>query len=321
MGVTEGSATSIPPLLMKNLMTPMFLYADKSLLSLAQKHKVLDRLRYLLLTCFFFLLRLLPSLNPDNDSLHDRHCIALAYPVKLSKKNDAQAPATCGGGGGGDSGIARALTQILSIANEIPVSSRKYDVVRSLADRLIEDNNREGFHALREVNRTVLSAAFDRSLSQLEAAVSEKLASEVESGGDSGVSGRLGRVVKAVRSFGVGRGVTRERVNRSAAGYGSAEKLAAELLWLAQRLVRCGFQEEAVRSWAAASNLAWLAVSAEPRLQGSLVKLSGLVFSSILFNSWIYSIIFMLDYAVAKPQEKKKKKNQKITMTSQDSTN
>lgn len=275
MGFKEGSPTSIPPLLIKNLMTSIFLYADKSLLSLSQKYKVLDLLRYLLLNSFFFLLRLLPSLNPnDHHDIHDG-----AYDVlKFSKKNtDGHVPTTCGGSG--DSSIARALSQLLSIANEIPVSSRKYEVVRSLADRLIEENNREGFHALREVNRTVVSAAFAKTLAQLEAAVFEERAVEAESGG-VGVGrfefGRLNRVVKAVRSFGVWKVVMREGVNQSDGG-GSAEKLAAELLWLAQKLAGCGFVEEAVRRWAAASNLAWLAVSAEPRLQGSLVKLSGML--------------------------------------------
>ena len=56
----------------------------------------------------------------------------------------------------------------------------------------------------------------------------------------------------------------------------SAEKLAAELLWLAQKLAACGFKEEAVDMWASASNLACLSLSAEPRLQGSLVKVSGM---------------------------------------------
>ncbi|KAF3435028.1 hypothetical protein FNV43_RR22115 [Rhamnella rubrinervis] len=271
MGVKEGSPTFIPPLLIKNLLTSIFVYADKSLLSLAQKHKVLDLLRYLLLTSFFFLLRLLPSLNPDDDH-HDG-----TYDVlKLSKKNtDGHVPTTCGGSG--DSSIARALSQLLSIMNEIPVSSRKYEVVRSLADRVIEENNREGFHALREVNRTVVSAAFAKTLAQLEAAILEERAVEAESGGVGRFEyGRLNRVLKAVRSFGIGKAVMREGANRS--GGGSAEKLAAELLWLGQKLAGCGFVEEAVRRWAAASKLAWLAVSAEPRLQGSLVKLSAFMF-------------------------------------------
>lgn len=270
MGLKEGSPTSISPLLLRNLITSIFIYADKSLLCLAKRYKSLELLRYLLITSFLFFLRLLPSLVPRRAEKETQ-----TYPVKFPQ-NDAHVPPTCPGAGG-DSSIARALSQLLSIANDIPVSSRKYEVVRSLADRIVEENNREGFGPLREVNRTVLSAAFGRTLAQLEAAVLDERRERAgdESGGDGGGGfefGRLNRVLKAVRSFRVGK--VREGANRS--GGGSAEKLAAELLWLAQKLAACGFVDEAVKKWAAASNLAWLAVSAEPRLQGSLVKLSGI---------------------------------------------
>ncbi|KAJ1396505.1 hypothetical protein SESBI_32429 [Sesbania bispinosa] len=40
----------------------------------------------------------------------------------------------------------------------------------------------------------------------------------------------------------------------------------------------CGCAEEAVRRWAAASNLGGLALSADPRLQSSLLKLSAFLF-------------------------------------------
>ncbi|KAL4323481.1 hypothetical protein GQ457_11G002220 [Hibiscus cannabinus] len=70
---------------------------------------------------------------------------------------------------------------------------------------------------------------------------------------------------------GNGNGNGREDVNRSG---NSAEKLAVELLWLAEKMVACGFGEEAVERWASASNLASLSLLAEPRLQGSLVKVS-----------------------------------------------
>lgn len=56
----------------------------------------------------------------------------------------------------------------------------------------------------------------------------------------------------------------------------SAEKLAAEVLWLAQKLAQCGNVAEAVERWGSAHKLAWLALSAQPRLQCSLVKVSGM---------------------------------------------
>ncbi|KAA8536459.1 hypothetical protein F0562_028937 [Nyssa sinensis] len=185
----------------------------------------------------------------------------------------------------GDSGIARALSQLLSIVNDIPVSSRKYEGVRSLVERLIDENLREDNETLRlrEVNCTVLSAAFARTLGQLEAAAM--------GGGNNGIGDltdgvprngdyyRLSRILRAVLYYGDAAwtrfGKSREELGRSG---NSAEKLAAEMLWLAQKLAACGGVEEAVGMWASASNLAWLALSAEPRLQGSLVKVSAFLF-------------------------------------------
>ncbi|KAE8716773.1 hypothetical protein F3Y22_tig00110109pilonHSYRG00155 [Hibiscus syriacus] len=90
------------------------------------------------------------------------------------------------------------------------------------------------------------------------------------------------RVLRTVRSVGDGvwsrgggHGNGSEDVNRSG---NSAEKLAAELLWLAEKMVACGFVEEAVERWASASNLASLSLLAEPRVQGSLVRVSAFLF-------------------------------------------
>ncbi|GLT26060.1 hypothetical protein SLA2020_011470 [Shorea laevis] len=269
MGTLE-SPTTIAPLLLRNLLISVFICADKSLLNLAEKHRVLQLIRYALVSSFFFFLRLFPSLFPFlNTNYVDNHA------SKITQKE-----AVCGGC---DSGIARALSQLLSIVNELPVSSRKYEVVRGLAERIIEENERENVEALREVNRNVISAAFSRTLIQLEAAMAEQGPDGV---GHDGLDSRpepvqyqLNRIMKAFRSVGngalarIGRGKT--GVNRSRF---SAEKLAAELLWLAQKMAACGFVEEAVKRWAAASNMGWLAFSAEPRLQGSLVKVTAFLF-------------------------------------------
>ncbi|XWS39738.1 hypothetical protein CRYUN_Cryun18bG0080000 [Craigia yunnanensis] len=271
MGMMENSPTTIAPLLLRNMLTSMFIYANKSLLNLAEKYKLLEIIYYVVITSFLFFLRLLPSLFPSNS-----HRQADDYTFK-PHKNDGYVTAC----GVGDSGIARALSQLLSIVNDIPVSSRKYEIVRSLAERLIEDNHREDIEALREVNRTVLSAAFSRTLSQLKAAMVELGQDRVghDGAGPGPVLHRSNRVLRAVRSIGdgvwtkIGRG--RKDVNRSG---NSAEKLAAELHWLAQKLAACGFKEEAVDRWASASNLAWLSLSAEPRLQGSLVKVAAFLF-------------------------------------------
>lgn len=155
--------------------------------------------------------------------------------------------------------------------------------MRSLAEKLIDENHREGIEELREVNRAVLSAAFDGTINQIEAAMVDRGFRQVvddDDGGGGGGSGpvdfRLSRVVRAVRSFGDSArsrfGRTKEGGNH---GGGSAEKLAAEALWLAQKMASCGCGNDACTRWASAAQLGRLALSAEPRLQGSLIKVAG----------------------------------------------
>ncbi|XP_039157744.1 uncharacterized protein LOC104419903 [Eucalyptus grandis] len=252
-----NSLTAIAPLLLRNLVTSAFIFADKSFLSLAEKYRLLELLRYLVLSSFLFFLSFLPSLFPSS-----------ATPEARRRRRPRAAPphsAAC------DSGIARALSQLLAIVNNVPVSSRKYEAVRSLAERLIDENQQEGTEALLEVNRTVLSAAFSRTLSQLEAAMVER------SGSAAAGPNRVLRAIRSVQDV-ARRGRAWWSSEEPTRLGSSAEKLAAELVWLAQKLVACGSAEDAVCSWASASNLAWLAISAEPRLQGSLVKVSAFLF-------------------------------------------
>ncbi|XVF44777.1 hypothetical protein PTKIN_Ptkin02bG0151100 [Pterospermum kingtungense] len=271
MGMMENSGTIIAPLLIRNMLTSIFIYADKSLFILAEKFKLLQLIRYLLITSFLFFIRLFPSLYSLSNL---RFLQSDDYTFKPSQ-NDSYVAVS----GVGHSGIARALSQLLSSVTDIPVSSRKYEIVRSLAETLIEDNSREDIDALHEVNRTVLNAAFSRTICQLEAAMADlgQDRAGTDGAGPGPVQYGLNKVLRVVRLVGdgvwtrVGRG--REDVNRSGI---SAEKLAAELLWLAQKMAACGFEEEAFERWASASNLASLSLLAEPRLQGSLVKVSEL---------------------------------------------
>ncbi|KAB2091417.1 hypothetical protein ES319_A03G189500v1 [Gossypium barbadense] len=257
MDMMENLPSTISPLLLRSMASSVFTYADKLFINLAEKFKPFEIIRYVLITSFLFFLRLLSFLFlsdlPPKSQSH-------VYTFNPPKSNDRYLI----GSGVSDSGIARALSQVLSIVNDIPVSSRKYAIVRSLAEGLIEENRREDAEGLREVNRAVLSSAFSRTLSYLEAAM-------VELGQD-----RIGHdgAGPAPVQYWVKRAL-RVDVNRSG---NSAEKLAAELLWLAQKLVDCGFGEEAVERWASASNLASLSLLAEPRLQGSLVKVSTFLF-------------------------------------------
>ncbi|KAL2477472.1 hypothetical protein Fot_46486 [Forsythia ovata] len=278
----ESSPSAIAPLLLRNLLTSLFFYADKPLVFLAEKHRLLQLLRCFLLSTFLFFLRLLPSLFPGLNSSVESY----NYHFKTKRVDNYEPPLAGGGGGVGDSGVARALTQLLSIVNDIPVSSRKYEVVRSLAEKIIDENLLGGNETLREVNCAVLSAAFSRTLSQLEAAV--VIQGRSHGGGTGGdvkdgaaeksdyyyYKNRLSRFLSAVKYYGDvvwQYGKSRDWQSRSGS---SAEKLAAEVLWLAQKMAACGCSEEAICKWASASNLAWLALSAELRLQGSLVKVS-----------------------------------------------
>ncbi|CAL0312860.1 unnamed protein product [Lupinus luteus] len=67
-----------------------------------------------------------------------------------------------------DTRIGQALSQLLSIINDIPISSRKYEVVRCLVNTVIEENHNEGVHVLPRMNREVLSSNFGRTLNRLE---------------------------------------------------------------------------------------------------------------------------------------------------------
>ncbi|GFY89136.1 hypothetical protein Acr_06g0010760 [Actinidia rufa] len=242
----ETSPIAIPTLLIRNILTALFIHADKSLLNLSEKYKPLQLLRYLLVSAFLFLLRLLPSLFP---SVKPSDPQAFDYPLKPLKSNNYASAAATAGGGGGDSGIARALSQLLSIVNDIPVSSRKYEVVRSFRSRWWTGTE------------PAVTWRRDR-----------------RKGGEREYR-KVGRVLRAVRYYGDA-AWTRFGKAKAEPGRlgGSAEKLAAEVLWLAQKMAACGCEEEAVEKWASASHLAWLALSAEPRLQGSLVKVSAFLF-------------------------------------------
>lgn len=276
----ETSPTTIAPVLIRKLLTSIFISADKSLLHLSEKFRFLEFPRYLLVSSFLFVLRVLPSLFPSIV-----HSPEYSYPTKKSPKSDIFS-SSFGDNGGGDSGISRALGQLLSIVNDIPVSSRKYEVVRSLAERLIEENHSEGFEELHEVNRTVIAAAFSRTLNQLEATVSgierRRGVGRGIGGGVGGLiekNGSLGGIFRAARYVGDVVWTRFVRAREEVTGSGeSAEKLAAELLWLGQKLAACGGVEDVISLWASAWKLARLALSAEPRVQGSLVKVSAFMF-------------------------------------------
>lgn len=247
------SSAAVVPQLLRNIIIAVVVFADESLLQISGNSKLLEKLRLFLVTCFLFFLRSLPSVvsfaNPNSNKKKNKK--------KLELFSDCE-----------ESGIGRAIWQLLSAMNEIPVSSRKYQVVRSLAERLIDENHGENSIVLFDLNRRVLNASFRRTLNRLEAAVEHNRR-------DTGEPVRCGlnRMVRAAVRV-VGDGLTGGWGGEETADQ-SAEKLAAELLWLAEKMAVYGFVDEAVEKWASASNLASLALSSEPRLQCSLVQISG----------------------------------------------
>ncbi|KAE9595075.1 hypothetical protein Lalb_Chr18g0060541 [Lupinus albus] len=192
-----------PPLflILRNLISSILnlINLEKSFLSfLHNHHNLLETFRFIFITIYLFFIRFVPSFFLRSSYRYDA--------VKATKPHkylyDTRAPQN-------DTSIGRMLSQLLTILNDVPVSSRKYELVRSLAERIIRDNHEEGVHALREVNRVVLSAAFTRALGQLEKEAMER---------------------------------------------------------------------EASRRWADAWNLGCLSLTADPRLQTSLLKLSAFLF-------------------------------------------
>ncbi|KAK1265932.1 hypothetical protein QJS04_geneDACA014560 [Acorus gramineus] len=243
-----------------------------------QNNLLRDILRYaisLSLFSLFFFLRLLLSLFPSSPS-------SSPPPSPPSSKIVSPFPPPPAST---SSAVARSLSHILSAMSRVPVASRKYALIQSMADRAIDGNSRLGSPALDAVNRSALSAAFSATLRRIEAAVRRDRSSSAAAAVRVDRTGNP--VVGAVR-FGLG--IVKEAMVMAAAVAGaeadeegrvSAEKMAVELLWLAKKMEGCGAVGEAVARWGSATELARLALSAEPRLQGSLVRVSAFLFNHI----------------------------------------
>ncbi|CAL4885431.1 unnamed protein product [Urochloa decumbens] len=173
----------------------------------------------------------------------------------------------------GDTGAGRALAHVLSVASRLPVASRKYELVRGLAERLLDENARDGGVRVGAVSRAALAGAFARTLRQLESAAA---------GGEWWPAG----VELAVRAIRTGMRWWRPAVSSAASsldeglglGGPAAEKMAAELLWLGQKMAECGAAREAVVQFGGAAKLGSQALVAEPALQVSLLRLAVFLF-------------------------------------------
>ncbi|GLJ32571.1 hypothetical protein SUGI_0655170 [Cryptomeria japonica] len=192
--------------------------------------------------------------------------------------------------------IGRALSQVLALVNDIPVTSRKYEFARDLADKIIEENEKQGDHVLQEINRMALSNSFARTLKLLNSSL-YGMQRDVET---SSWTWKLFRMIplysQLMPSF---ENIWFSLSNRfllqpppalfpsqtqsmNSNNNFLAEKLAQELLWITKKLQVCLAIEEAILQWSSATNLATLSISANPRVQGSLVKISALLFKEMV---------------------------------------
>ncbi|KAG1366523.1 hypothetical protein COCNU_13G003130 [Cocos nucifera] len=232
-----------------------------SLLLLLPGGRFLYLLRRFLLLSLHALISLL--LLPLSPALPNLHSSSPALP------NLHSSPAA-----DGTSAPARALAHVLYLVARIPVASRKYELVRSLAERFLDDNLRLGAAAgLDELNRDALSAAFCRTLRLLEAATAAAVSAA--SPADRSLDVIFGAFKSGMRRFAAAASVPEEEDVVGVGGGESAEKLAAEALWLAQKMAQSGAAGEAVARWGAAARVGRLALSAEPRLQVVFVRVSG----------------------------------------------
>lgn len=171
-----------------------------------------------------------------------------------------------------------------------------------MADRILEENARDGHEDLLEINRMALASAFLRTSGLLYRFLQQSQSKD----NDSGVFPMsiiralpMGSYINSyLKGFNVCVGaVVRYMKNgtlpwhggwqlRGAAGMDEGEmaeeKLAQELLWITDKLRDFGSLDEALEQWSFASGLASLCLGANPRVQGFIIKILG---NALLFCS------------------------------------
>ncbi|KAL6966168.1 hypothetical protein U1Q18_041089, partial [Sarracenia purpurea var. burkii] len=181
---------------------------------------------------------------------------------------------------------------IFALLNEIPASSRKYQFAVAMADKIVDENARNGHVELLHINRAALSSAFARTSGLLYRSLRSS-SQAVDDHGTwtsrvvcalplgsylapylSGLSVCLGTIYSTV----VAGGTKDKKRQRAVFGEDSAdvvaEKHAQELMWITNKLRMCGAADEAVMQWSLASGIASLSLTTNPRVQGFIVKIS-----------------------------------------------
>ncbi|KAK4756840.1 hypothetical protein SAY87_006967 [Trapa incisa] len=213
--------------------------------------------------------------------------------------------------------LGRALSQVLALLNEIPASSRKYQFVMAMADQIMDENARNGHSDLLHINRTALASAFahtstllcrsllrarpDQGASSNGGAWPISIVSSLPLGnfvasyvkGVSAVlrfvgnsAGGLRRHVEgvntqqpAVVAVALHRGRSEEEEREL-----TAEKLAQELLWLLVKMKDYGAVDEALEQWSFSSALASASLTANPRVQGFIIKIFAILSGELARN-------------------------------------
>ncbi|OVA10699.1 hypothetical protein BVC80_645g7 [Macleaya cordata] len=196
--------------------------------------------------------------------------------------------------------IGRALSHIFSLMNEIPATSRKYQFAVAMADKIVDENLRGGHVALQEINRTALSSAFARTSNLLYRSLLQSSQPVFEEGTGTWTSSILQALpfgsfigtylIKGLRfclpsflPFGGQLDTCQTQKIRQLVMAGGddefnewvvAEKLGQELLWITNKLIVCSAVDEALVQWSFGSGLASLSLTAHPRVQGFIVKIT-----------------------------------------------
>lgn len=217
--------------------------------------------------------------------------------------------------------MKRALFQVLGLVNDTPATSDKYEFARALAERLIAKNMVKGDDILWETNKAALEAAFSRTIDLLTLSLEEvQQQQELKEGSWlwalihsvflknvgafqqrlsfdyfctylQNVVSRAAKFSKAASELPPvqSSNSSAKRSNLNA----TAEKLAQELLWVTEKLKDCSSLSEATRRWGAMHCLAKLSLSAHPRIQACLMRVSVMLLKELAMsepNAWSSSL-------------------------------
>ncbi|KAK8627133.1 hypothetical protein V6N13_134757 [Hibiscus sabdariffa] len=192
--------------------------------------------------------------------------------------------------------LAKSLTRVLALLNEIPASSRKFQFTMAMADKIMEDNARHGHWALLVVNRTALALSFTRTSALLHRCLKSQTSPSVDYGDSWRMrtintipfSSCIASYVKAITmcfntafSWFNTATVRYQRRGHNGDREIMAEKLTQVLLWVTNKLSCYGDVNEALVQWSFASGLASLSLTASPRVQGSIVEISAFLFGEL----------------------------------------